>query len=76
MARIAHPAVRLLWAVLALALLAYAGACALVYSQQRALMYLPQGTRLDAVHTDFELDRGDAVLRGWVLNPGRADALV
>ncbi|HEU0153344.1 MAG TPA: alpha/beta fold hydrolase [Arenimonas sp.] len=76
MARAAHPALKLLWAALALALLAYAGACALMYSQQRALMYFPQGTRLDAIHTDFQLDRGDAVLRGWVLNPGREDALL
>lgn len=76
MARAAHPALRFLWAALALALLAYAGACALVYSQQHALTYLPQGTRLDPIHTDFQLDRGDAVLRGWVINPGRTDALV
>ncbi|GAB2494449.1 alpha/beta hydrolase [Arenimonas alkanexedens] len=76
MASSARPARRILFGLLALALLAYAGACALMYSQQRALVYLPQGTRLDAIHTNFQLDRGEVVLRGWVLNPGRGDALV
>lgn len=76
MAIIPTTARRVIYSLLALAALAYAGACALMYSQQRELMYLPQGTRLDPIHTNFQLERGDVVLRGWVLQPGRADALV
>jgi pimeloyl-ACP methyl ester carboxylesterase len=67
---------RRLLALLALPLLAYAGLCGLMYFQQRDLVYHPQATRLDAVHTDFELRRADATLRGWVVNPGRDEALV
>lgn len=67
---------RLVLAALALPLLGYLGLCALMYSQQRDLMYYPQATRLDAIHTDFQLRRPDATLRGWVLQPGKRDALV
>lgn len=62
--------------LLAVTALLYLGICVLMYVQQRGLMYFPQFTRGDAVDTDFELDRGDAVLRGWIVNPGRADAVL
>lgn len=67
---------KLLLAALALPLLGYLGLCGLMYSQQRDLMYYPQATRLDAIHTDFELRRPDATLRGWLLQPGQEDALI
>lgn len=67
---------RRLLALFAVPVLAYGAVCALMYFQQRDLVYYPQATRLDAVHTDFELRRADATLRGWVVNPGRTDALV
>ncbi|MDI9239788.1 alpha/beta fold hydrolase [Lysobacter sp. LF1] len=55
------------WA--ALPVLGYAGISAWLFSKQRDLIYLPQGTRVDAAQTDFTLARGDVQLHGWVLNP-------
>lgn len=60
----------------ALALATYLGLCALLYLQQRHLIYYPQVTRLAAAQTDFALQRPDAVLRGWVVNPGQRDAVL
>jgi pimeloyl-ACP methyl ester carboxylesterase len=54
----------------------YVGICAWMYLQQRNLIYFPQHTRVSAASTDFEVRRPDAVLRGWVLNPGRKRALL
>ncbi len=62
--------------MLALPMLAYAALCGLMYAQQRALIYFPQGTRTDAVDADFILGRDGLTLRGWRLNPGRRDALL
>nr|WP_257644269.1 alpha/beta hydrolase [Luteimonas salinisoli] len=58
------------------AALAWLAVCVLLYLQQRSLVYYPQFTRSDPAETDFSLDRGDAVLRGWIVNPGRGDALL
>jgi pimeloyl-ACP methyl ester carboxylesterase len=59
------------WPLLFLfALLAYAGVCALMYAQQRQLIYLPQYTRIPAAHTDYTLDRNGTVLRGWRVGDG------
>lgn len=54
----------------------YLAVCAMVAWQQRALIYYPQVTTVAATTTDFALDRGDVVLRGWTANPGRTDALL
>lgn len=67
---------KLLLAALALPLLGYLALCGLMYGQQRDFLYYPQATRLDPIHTDFELRRPDATLRGWRLQPGKRDALV
>lgn len=76
MARGKRSTKKLLLAALALPLLGYLGLCGLMYAQQRDLMYYPEATRLDAIHTDFALRRPDATLRGWLLQPGRQDALI
>lgn len=68
--------VKVLAALAAVLALAYAGLCALLYARQQALIYFPQETRVDAAGTDLAIPRGDAVLRGWVVNPGRRDAIV
>ncbi len=65
----------LMWFV-ALALAVYLGLCALLYLQQRRLIYYPQFTRVAPAQTDFALHRPDAVLRGWVVNPGHRDAVL
>lgn len=76
MARGKHGNRKFFLAVLALPLLGYLGLCGLMYAQQRDFMYFPQATRLDAIHTDFQLRRPDATLRGWLLQPGQPDALI
>ncbi len=63
-------------ALAALLALLYIGVCLLMYAQQRSFIYFPQATRTAAAATDFALDRGDATLRGWLVNPGREDAVL
>lgn len=67
---------KILGSLLILALLAYAAICALLYFNQRGMIYYPQFTRVDAAQTDFEMQREGIVLRGWLLNPGKAKAIV
>lgn len=62
--------------LLGLAICAYLAICALLYLQQRRLIYYPQFTRVAPAQTDFAFQRPDAVLRGWVVNPGRQDAVL
>jgi len=64
-----------MWLV-GLAVVAYLGLCSLLYLQQRRLIYYPQFTRVAPAQTDFAFQRPDAVLRGWVVNPGRQDAVL
>lgn len=54
----------------------YVLACAWMALRQRDFIYYPQATRVPASQTDFALDRGDATLRGWRVNPGRRAALL
>jgi uncharacterized protein len=51
-----------------LAVLAYAGACWFLHTKQRQMIYYGWTTTADAAGTDFELQRPDATLRGWVVN--------
>lgn len=62
---------RALLAVAGLLLLLWAGACLLMYVQQRHLIYLPQFTTVPAAQTGYRLEREDGtVLRGWHLPAG------
>jgi alpha-beta hydrolase superfamily lysophospholipase len=65
-----------LLSILILLLAGYAGICAYLYSQQRAMLYFPQFTRTAASQTDFSLARAGVTLRGWTVNPGRANAIL
>ena len=56
--------------------LAYAGICALIFLKQRALIYYPDATQIDAQETDFNLVRDGVTLRGWRLNPGKPRAVI
>jgi pimeloyl-ACP methyl ester carboxylesterase len=63
--------------LLVASILLYGGLCAWMYWNQRALVYYPQLTRVQAATTDFALKRDDGVtLRGWLLNPGASRAVV
>ncbi|SFV26332.1 hypothetical protein SAMN05428990_0262 [Pseudoxanthomonas sp. YR558] len=70
-----RPQRMLAWAAAAL-LATYIAMCALLYLQQRRLIYFPQFTQVDAAQTDFALPRPGATLRGWVVNPGQRDAVL
>ena len=67
---------RLIVGFFALLLLAYAGISALLYFKQRDLIYYPATTTVAANSTDFSLTRDAVMLRGWKLNPGKANALI
>lgn len=61
---------------IALPVLAYLGACGWMYSRQRELIYLPQGTRVDAKQTDFGIARNGVMLNGWLVNIGKPKAVI
>ena len=67
---------RLVFSVIALLVLGYAGVSALLYFKQRDLIYFPAATTVPASETDFSLTRDAVTLRGWKLNPGKANALI
>jgi pimeloyl-ACP methyl ester carboxylesterase len=56
--------------------LAWLALALVLWLAQRWLIYLPQATVVAAADTDFALDRGGVVLRGWRLNPRAGDALI
>ena len=62
----------------ALLLLGYALVCALLYAKQRSLIYFPQLTPLGDGDPapDLALVRTVGTLRGWVISPGRRDAVI
>lgn len=61
--------------VAGLTLLLFVLAGAWLALRQRDLIYYGRMTRVPAASTDFALERGDATLRGWRVNPGRRDAI-
>ena len=65
----------MLWIALPL-LLGYVGLCGFMYVRQRDLMYYPQVTRVEQAQTNFALAHDGMTLRGWVVNPGQAQALI
>jgi uncharacterized protein len=67
---------RALLGVLALLALAYGALCGWFYANQRDLMYFPQFTRANVPPTDLELAVDGATLKGWIVNPGRTDAII
>ncbi len=70
-------ALRLPWAMIIAVLAAgYIGLCAWVYASQRSLIYFPQFTRVEARDTDIEIRRNGVILRGWLVNPGRSNAIL
>jgi pimeloyl-ACP methyl ester carboxylesterase len=68
--------VKVVGTLVALIAIAYLLLCAWMALHQRDFIYYPQWTRVDAAETDFALDRADATLRGWRVNPRQRDAIV
>ena len=62
--------------LLLLPALLYLALCGWIYLKQRDFIYFPQFTRTSVPVATFELPVQGAVLRGWVANPGRRDALI
>lgn len=60
----------------ALAALIYLGICALLFFQQRQMIYYPGATRVDAHATDYTLISDGVTLRGWRLNSSKGKALI
>jgi pimeloyl-ACP methyl ester carboxylesterase len=71
-----RPSLRLLLRIVRGLVLAWLALAVVLWLAQRWLIYLPHATAVDAARTDFALDRGGVVLRGWSLNPGAEDALI
>jgi uncharacterized protein len=67
---------RILLLAALLIVLAYGALCAILYRQQRALIYFPDDTRVAPEQTDFSIVRDGATLRGWVVHPGKTDAIL
>lgn len=61
---------------LAIAAAAYVALCALVALRQRDLMYFPALTRVPAADAGLTLTSDGVRVRAWVVNPGRAHAIV
>jgi pimeloyl-ACP methyl ester carboxylesterase len=68
--------VRVLLVLASMALLLYAGLCVSLALGQRREVYHPEATWPVRQPPDFELAREGARLRGWVVNPGQAKALL
>lgn len=67
---------KMIFMLLALAIVAYAGICAWMYVKQRDLMYFPQATKVDAKDTDFGIARNGVMLNGWLVNIGQPGAII
>lgn len=65
-----------LLSVAALAALIYLGICALLFFQQRQMIYYPGATQVSAQETDYSFTHDGLTLRGWRLNPGKTRALI
>ena len=60
----------------AVLLLAWLAGAAGLYFAQGILLYHPEYTRVEAAQTDYALQRAGVTLRGWVVHPGQARALI
>ncbi|SFS17898.1 hypothetical protein SAMN05216570_3682 [Dyella sp. OK004] len=67
---------RVIATMAALAFLFYAGCCALLYFNQRHMVYHPEATWRLHHPPDFTLVHEGLTLRGWVMNPGQPRALL
>lgn len=59
-----------------IALIAYLSWVGMLYFMQRDLIYYPMADPAPEAAPAYRLQRGDVTLRGWVVNPGKRDAIV
>lgn len=62
--------------VIGLVLCGYAALCLAMVLGQRGLIYFPQATRVTPADSDFALEHGGVVLRGWRAGPDHGRALL
>ncbi len=67
---------RILLSLLAAAVIIYGAAAGYLYLNQRHLIYHPTEGVLPTGERSFEITSGEAVLRGWEVNPGREHAII
>lgn len=67
---------RVMLVLVGLVALVYAGICLSMYLGQRRQIYHPEASWRVQQAPDFTLSRQGVVLRGWVMNPGHAGALL
>lgn len=67
---------KILAAIAAAAAVIYIAAAAYLYIEQRSFIYHPTVGVQPTGESEIEIDRGDAVLRGWIVNPGREHAVI
>src|SRR5690242_892549 len=63
-------------ALVAFAALAYAGACGLLYAAQGIVLYHPLPLLFEPEAQAITIAGKTGPLRGWLVNPGKEDALV
>lgn len=63
-------------ALAAIALIAYAGMCGLLYAAQGIVLYHPSPLLFEPDAQAIEVAGKTGPLQGWVVNPGQAEALV
>lgn len=63
-------------AFVALAVLAYAGMCGMLYAAQGTVLYHPSPLLFEPEAQAIAVEGESGPLRGWMVNPGKADALV
>ena len=67
---------RILFSILAVAVIIYGAAAGYLYLNQRQLIYHPTDGVLPTGERPIEITSGEAVLRGWEVNPGREHAII
>lgn len=68
--------VKALLAAAVLAALGWLGLCWYLHANQRGMVYYGWATTADAAGTDIALARPGAMLRGWLVNPGKPDPIL
>ena len=67
---------RILFTILAAAVVIYGAAAGYLYLNQKQLIYHPTEGVLPTGERPIEITSGEAVLRGWEVNPGREHAII
>lgn len=59
-----------------LAAIAYIALCSWLYVKQRSMLYFPTPVPANVQAKNFELQSNGLLLKGWVINPGKQQAMI